>query len=612
MQNDPRLQAADTNGAPPAMAQTPQVRRAPVMAVLILAAFLFGALVYLAGFRAELDQASARGQSELALASDRLTTGLQRYRELAVFIADHPTAVAFTLSQNRTAEGESAANSLLRDLADKTGAYGVLLVSDAGDVLARTAGAELPDGAAPAFKRALDGALGATHFVDDAGRRRYLFAAPVFFPHGAARGAVLVSVDVGALEWGWPTAPSPTYFTDETGLIFVSNRAELALRGGAGPALPVRNRLSMGPHDIMHLNAGPYIPRRALHLVQPLPVVGLTGELLLDLSSVRAFAALQAGLATALVLFFVGLLYVAMERRQSLADANQRLEARVAKRTAALEAANAELMREVAEREEAEARLKRAQADLVQAGKLTALGEMSAGISHELNQPLMAIRSFAENGQAFLERDRPEKAGENLGRISELARRMGRIIKNLRAFARQENEAVSDVDLANVVDAALEMTQAKITQAGAQINWAPPEHPIIVRGGDVRLQQVVMNLVSNAVDAMAQSEIKQVNITIEDADPAVLRVADTGPGIAAPDKIFDPFYTTKEVGAAQGMGLGLSISYGLIQSFGGQIKGMNAKEGGAVFTIALPRAPRKTQAQATGKPSDDTTQEAAE
>ena len=175
----------------------------------------------------------------------------------------------------------------------------------------------------------------------------------------------------------------------------------------------------------------------------------------------------------------------------------------MAARTEALEIANRDLTREVNERHEAESRLKRAQADLVQAGKLSALGEMSAGISHELNQPLMAIRSFAENAQAYLDRDNPQKAADNLGRISELARRMGRIIKNLRAFARQESETITNVELTSVVEAALEMTMGKISGAGVSLDWTPTGQ-IWVRGGEVRLQQVVMNLLSNAVDAMAE------------------------------------------------------------------------------------------------------------
>ena len=219
---------------------------------------------------------------------------------------------------------------------------------------------------------------------------------------------------------------------------------------------------------------------------------------------------------------------------------------------------------------------------------------MSAGISHELNQPLMAIRSFAENGELFFERGKPETARENLGRIAELARRAGRIIHNLRAFARQEHGPVGDVDLAQVVDDALETTADTLTHHKVTVDWRRPDAPVIVRGGVVRLQQVVVNLLTNAADAMADTAPpRQITITLaRDGACVTLTLRDTGPGLDAPDRVFDPFYTTKSAGRADGMGLGLSISYGLVQSFGGTIRGTNTPDGGAVFTFELAAADR--------------------
>jgi two-component system C4-dicarboxylate transport sensor histidine kinase DctB len=573
-------------------------RRLIEVCSLVLMVAAIGAGVYALAFRAELDQAAARARADLALSTDRLRSGLGRYRELSVFIAEHPTVLSLVL-QGDAADGtlpqkQSSAALLLQNMSDKAGSQSLMLVSKSGDVLAASSQArKLPHGARAAFERAMNGALGVAHFVDVDGARRFVYAAPVFKPGGAAQGAVLVSVDMESIEWGWPADPFAVYFTDTADVIFVSNRTELILAGGSAGAFPVTRKRVISGYDIWSMEAGPYIPASVLHIRQPLPVVDMTGELLYDLAPVRAIAGLQAGMVAAIALAFGAFLVLATERRRTLSEANARLEARVAMRTADLEIANRDLMREVSEREEAEARLKRAQADLVQAGKLSALGEMSAGISHELNQPLMAIRSFSENAQLFLERGNTDKAGENLGRIAELSRRMGRIIKNLRAFARQENEAISDVDLSAVVDAALEMTTGKISGAGVIVDWVPEPHAW-VRGGDVRLQQVVMNLVSNAVDAMADSDVRRITIAItpshQPSDPVRLRISDTGPGISEPEKMFEPFYTTKHVGAAQGMGLGLSISYGLIQSFGGRIRGTNSATGGASFVIELPAA----------------------
>ena len=251
--------------------------------------------------------------------------------------------------------------------------------------------------------------------------------------------------------------------------------------------------------------------------------------------------------------------------------------------------ANAALEMRVAERTAA---LSRTQAELVQAGKLSALGQMSAGISHELNQPLMAISSYAENGTLLLDRGRVKDAAENLEKISEMARRMGRIIRNLRAFARAESEPATRVGLASVVEGALELVQGRIARAGVAIDWQRPESPAIVMGGEVRLGQVVVNLIANALDALEGAEEKRITIRIARAGERVrLTIRDTGPGIAEPARIFDPFYSTKEVGSAEGMGLGLSISYGLVQGFGGTLSGETAPGGGALFTVDLRAAP---------------------
>jgi two-component system C4-dicarboxylate transport sensor histidine kinase DctB len=318
------------------------------------------------------------------------------------------------------------------------------------------------------------------------------------------------------------------------------------------------------------------------------------GEILLDVSPAAGLAALQAAVAAALCSVLGGALLFVAERRRALsvrlsneAAVNAVLEQRVAERTRALEAANADLRHQITERVRAEAALKKAQADLVQAGKLSALGQMSAGISHELNQPLMAIRSFAENAEQFLDREQPEIARQNLQRIADLARRIGRIIKNLRAFARQETQAISDVDLGAVVDSVLEMAASRLARDQVQVIWTPPAAPVMVRGGEVRLQQVVMNLVSNALDAMEVSERPRLEITIQQGRRVSLSVRDSGPGIKEPDRMFDPFYTTKEVGHSEGLGLGLSISYGLVQSFGGSIRGRNHEGGGAELTMEL-------------------------
>jgi two-component system C4-dicarboxylate transport sensor histidine kinase DctB len=224
----------------------------------------------------------------------------------------------------------------------------------------------------------------------------------------------------------------------------------------------------------------------------------------------------------------------------------------------------------------------------VQAGKMSALGQMSAGLAHELNQPLMAIGTYAENAGTFLDRGDAANAATNLARIADLARRMGRIIKNLRAFARQSVEPTSAVDLAAVIEAVLELTAARIADNGVRLDWTPPADPVLAMGGEVRLQQVVMNLVANALDAMQDAPQRCLTIALDPMpDHVRLRIRDTGPGIPDTGRMFDPFFSTKEVGRTEGMGLGLSISYSIVTSFGGTMTGANLAGGGAEFTVDL-------------------------
>lgn len=560
--------------------------------------FVLSACVWALAWRAALAPLSEQAASELALASDQLKRHLFRYRELAVVLAEHPVLRA----RLDGADG-AGADALLQSMADKTGAYHLSLISAGGQTIAVSGGTNIPlDPRAPLLFRAGTGALGieARFHQTQKGttRRLYSFAAPIHGPDGAAIGAVIARTTLLDFEENWPSTAAALFFTLENSRVFAANRLDLVSVARPPEGFLNHRAATWAGHEVWTLEAGPYLPDRAIHLTQDLPVIGLTGEILLDTAPAERSAALLAAIAGAICLGIGALLMAVGERRRALnerlrieAAANARLEARVAERTQALSTANSDLLRENRERREAEAALKKAQDDLVQAGKLSALGQMSAGISHELNQPLMAIRSFAENGSLLMERGQAEKAAQNLGRISTLAHRMGRIIKNLRAFARQESEPISDVDLGQAVDQAVEMLAPRLRAEGVALDWTRPEQGPMVRGGEVRLQQVAMNLISNAMDAMADSDPKRVEITLQVNDArATLFVRDTGPGIDQPDRIFDPFYSTKQVSATEGMGLGLSISYGLVQSFGGAIKGRNHPDGGAVFTVELDRA----------------------
>ena len=271
------------------------------------------------------------------------------------------------------------------------------------------------------------------------------------------------------------------------------------------------------------------------------------------------------------------------ERLAGQARAHHLLEERVRERTAELE-------REVAERIAAEAELRRAQNELIQASKLSALGQVSAGMSHELNQPLSAIRSFAENAGKLFDLGRVDEARDNLVRIAQLTERMARIMRNLRTFARREDEEIVPVNLSSVIDDSLALLDQRMTQMDVRLTRALPHTDVWVHGGPVRLQQVMVNIVANALDAMEDAASRELFIgLVEDEDHATLTVRDSGAGIPEQvlNDIFVPFFTTKEVN--EGLGLGLSISYGIVTAFGGSISAGNVPGGGAEFSIRLIR-----------------------
>ncbi len=557
--------------------------------VLLIALVASGVWRY--GYRQALDGLAGQARADLELASGRLTVELQRFGELAVLTTDRPEI------QTALDGGDRAgANARLLEIADKTTALELALLDRSGTLIASARQDVLPELAqTAAVRRAMHGALGWQNGIWTRAQRAYFYAAPVFGAQGLVKGVLVVAVDLDFIELDWVGTNPAMFFTDQSGQVFVTNRSgvtfwrrsDKGLQPPGGRELPF-SRQFLGPNEVWRISWDPYLPERALHVERPLPVIGFVGEALADVAPARRLATLQAAAVAGLCLAFGALLFLAMERRRALAEANAKLEARVTERTRALSDANMQLRLEVKERTRTQEALAQAQADLVQAGKLSALGQMSAGISHELNQPLMAIQTFADNGLKLLDKGKADTARENLGRVSNMAQRMARIIKNLRAFARQESVPAEKVDLVAVLDSAVDLTASAVKAADATLQYEKFAGPIWVRGGEVRLAQVFVNLISNALDAMAESPEKVLRVRISDGKALTVSFRDTGPGIDMPDKVFEPFYSTKASGGQDGMGLGLSISYGIVQSFGGDIRGSNTQNG-AIFTVELER-----------------------
>jgi C4-dicarboxylate-specific signal transduction histidine kinase len=250
------------------------------------------------------------------------------------------------------------------------------------------------------------------------------------------------------------------------------------------------------------------------------------------------------------------------------------LEQRVDERTADLQLANH--------------RLRDAQGDLIQAAKLAALGQMSASLAHELNQPVAAIRGFAENGLILVERGRLPEASTNLREVVAMSERIGVITRHLKAFARRAPPDIGQVPLRPAVFHCLALMAGRMKELSVNVTVDVADG-LIVTAEEVRIEQVIINLLQNACDAVSDAERREILIDADSSGAWIeMRVRDSGPGIALEilPRLFDSFFTTKSAG----LGLGLSISRDIIREFGGRIEAMNATKGGSLFVIRLPAA----------------------
>lgn len=286
------------------------------------------------------------------------------------------------------------------------------------------------------------------------------------------------------------------------------------------------------------------------------------------------------------------------EAEQALREAHDELEQRVERRTQALNDANRQLREEIRERARAEQELVETQNELIQAAKLAALGQMSAGIVHEINQPLAAIHTYLSSARLLLQRGDQQAATENVEEIQNLVRRMNTLISHLKSFASRSDGKLQPVSLDTVIANTLVLLRPRLDKLSVALNIQKPEAAVWVVGDEIRLEQVLVNLIRNALDAVEGQPDASVEVALEPkGDTVDISITDNGPGIADHhlDHLFDPFFTTKEVG--EGMGLGLSVSYGIAREMGGQLAGGNRSEGGARFTLSLiPASPGERNA----------------
>ena len=247
---------------------------------------------------------------------------------------------------------------------------------------------------------------------------------------------------------------------------------------------------------------------------------------------------------------------------------------------------NIRLQREISERKKVEKNLEVAEQTLAQSSKLAALGEMSAAVSHELNQPLAAMKTYLAGAKLLLQRKRLEEALSSFQRIDDLIGRMSAITRQLKSYARKGGEELVPVDVRMAVNGALEIMEPQLKSQQISLSKTMPSAPVMILGDQLRLEQVVVNLLRNALDAISAVPTPEIELLLLGGETASLTVRDNGEGISDLDDLFEPFFTTKKPG--DGVGLGLAISSGIITDLGGRLVARNSETTGAVFEFTLP------------------------
>lgn len=424
----------------------------------------------------------------------------------------------------------------------------------------------------------------------------YYFAQPVL-RQGAVIGVAVVKISLDPIESTWLASASQSnqeafLVVDENDVIILASAPELRNRKA-----DTLNARQSGNQIVSWPGLNPASPR-TLYATQN-KFMSRRGWRLITLTNASAVKvrAIENAFGTGVLAAFIGLLamYLAMRRRalasrlrarEALQRAHDELELRIAQRTTELHDMNQELLREIGERKHAEQVLRESQDDLLHASKLALLGQMSAGITHEISQPLTALRSLSFNTQLLLKRGDLGRIEKNLQSISDLTERMGRLTEQLKSFSRKAPLTLAPVLLSKAVENTLQLLDNRIRTEQVVLHVDMPE-PLRALCDGNRLEQVLINLCANALDAMQLAPSKNLTLRVwSSAGKALIRVSDSGPGIPENiiGRLFEPFFSTKLPG--QGLGLGLAISADIVRDFGGTLRAFNIA-GGAAFELDL-------------------------
>jgi two-component system C4-dicarboxylate transport sensor histidine kinase DctB len=499
-----------------------------------------------------------------------------------------------------TAEGDGTGtlNRRLEDFAEQAGLDAIYLMDEDGITISasnyRDAGSFVGQNYAfrPYFQSAISGEQGRFYAIGaTTGLPGYFIANAVLNDRGAPTGVVAIKIDFSDLQDSWKNSGEQVLLANEDGVVLLSSNADWQYRALTQLSEPQRER-------IRNARQFPGQDLDALDWVElPGDQARIAGTKRLHLAatdlphgwSLHYFASddqavARSWLVTAIFVLLAGLTFIffQIQRARRVSAALARSEEEEAK----LRDANERLAIEIDDRKTAERSLKRTQSELERASRLAALGQLSASVTHELGQPIAAMRNhlvaaeISSSGEAKL----PQKIGS-------LVDRMEGITRQLRFFARSENEAFDDVDLCTSVNAALSLVAPNIEQGRVKISFDAPPSPVFIRGSALRIEQVITNLLRNAIDATDEADAPEIHVAIMASDDeAVLEIQDNGHGLgeATLAELQEPFVTTKESG--RGMGLGLAISTSIVKDHDGKMTARNRDGGGTIFCVTFPIA----------------------
>ena len=628
MKCDPPLHRA----APPSLAVKPRlIRHLFVPPLIILLMIALGYVTYLYSEKNAVKALGENGQRQLELHARTVESEINKYNYLPS-VLELESNVSDLLN-NPSAELRARVNDYLEGLNRRSRSRAIYVLDTTGRVLAtsnwRDADSYLGEDLSfrAYYQDAIRGLPGRFYGIGSTTGEPGYYLAHGLEEKGKIIGVAVIKVRLEALEERWQRARLEAFVSDENGIIILSSDPARRLKSVRPLTADIKERLARSlQYYWFPLNELVPLERESIadgvekltfpanssvdHEHTVVSYLAQTRELadtpwhltlLTPLEDLRREAANQ-GMLVAVACALVAFLLIAwnerrkvistrLAAREALEQANNELERRITDRTADLRASNERLKGQIRERRQAEETLRQAQDELIQAGKLAAIGQMSTSIAHELNQPLAALRTLSGNTVRFLERGALDTASANLRTINDLVDRMGRITASLRAFARR-GEDKGQASLVKAVEAALQLLAARLDSASLDLHQQIDDVELAI--DQTRLEQILVNLIGNALDAMQAQPLPILWLEGDVFEGRYrLRVRDNGHGIDAEARkhLFEPFFTTKP--GEQGLGLGLTLSASLAAAAGGTLNAEDPAEGGTMFVLVLPLVDRR-------------------